>query len=69
MIANQQYLVDAQTEVNRSVFAANLDKSALASMSCSFRNDAERLEYIEYHVQIAIRDLQRYLEKQKQNRP
>ena len=67
MIRNIEHLVGAQVDINRAVWAANLaDKEIAAEEYKSFKNEKERLEYVELHVELAFKDLQSYLQKHKQ---
>jgi len=61
MRPNSQNLVGAQTEINRAVWAMNLDKDKIPTMHCSFKNDAGRQEYINNCCKEAIKELQEYL--------
>lgn len=61
MVKNIQNLVNAQVEVNRAVFAANLPLHE--HPHASFQTEKERRLYIEKCVEKAIEDLSWYLEK------
>lgn len=60
IIKNSQYLVNAQIEISRAVFAANKHQD-IELKHLSFKNDVERMKYIETHVIEAIGELQQYL--------
>jgi len=58
-----QEIVDAQTDINRAVWATNLDSSEIPKMHCSFKDDAGRLQYINTCCKEAIKELQEYLKR------
>lgn len=58
-----QEIVDAQTDINRAVWATNLDSSEIPKMHCSFKDDAGRMEFINTCCKEAIKELQEYLKR------
>lgn len=67
MSLKNQHIVDAQIEVNRSVWASNLDTNDFEKMKAhgGLKNEKDALEYMRYHAQKAIEDLNLFLEKTK----
>ncbi len=63
MIKNAQKIVDASTEINRALWAMNLDQNIIPTMRCSIKNEADRLEYINICCKEAIKELQNYLKE------
>lgn len=63
-----QNLVNAQAEINRSVQASNLtniDFERLKGFGSTITNEKSALEYMRYHAEKAIVDLNKFLEETK----
>ena len=61
-------LVNAQTEVNRAVWASNLaqkDFEGLAKVGSSVTNEKSALEHMIAHAERAIQDLNHFLNETK----
>lgn len=64
MIKDQEHLINAQLELKRAISVSKLNpKRMKTDMYIVFNNDKERLEFIEYKVSIAIKELEEYLNK------
>jgi hypothetical protein len=61
MNLRSQKLVDAQTEINRAVWASNLQEDEIKNMKGSFNTIDGAKEYINTSAKNAIKDLTEFL--------
>lgn len=63
-----QLIVNAQAYTNTAVWAMNLEFASGKTQQGyqAFASDKERLEFIDHHAEMAIKQLSEYLERRKQ---